>query len=120
MASNPNLSNATRPRAAVVTSISDQRNQERARTRAFIIDWVFALMFYDLRHYAQHPIHDGMDSANSGPALIDVVTDPNALSMPSHISADQLKGFGLTMMKLVLSNHIDEVVETAEANIRQM
>ena len=32
--------------------------------------------------------------AHSGPALIDVVTDPNALSLPSHISADQVVGFG--------------------------
>src|SRR5262249_52069109 len=29
---------------------------------------------------------------HSGPVLIDVVTDPNALSMPSHITADQVKG----------------------------
>jgi pyruvate dehydrogenase (quinone) len=56
----------------------------------------------------------------SGPALIDVVTDPNALSMPSHISADQVKGFGITMMKLVLSGHIDEVIETVEGNIRHI
>ena len=57
---------------------------------------------------------------HSGPALIDVVTDPNALSMPSHISADQVEGFGIAMMKLVLSGHIDEVVDTVEANIRQV
>src|SRR5208283_5240631 len=31
---------------------------------------------------------------HSGPALVDVVTDPNALSLPSHISADQVVGFG--------------------------
>jgi pyruvate dehydrogenase (quinone) len=55
-----------------------------------------------------------------GPALIDVVTDPNALSMPSHITADQVKGFGLTMMKLILSGHVDEVVETVEGNIRHI
>lgn len=67
-------------------------------------------------------VRSGLKQAleHSGPALIDVVTDPNALSMPSHISADQVKGFGLTMMKLVLSGHIDEVVETLEANIRQI
>ncbi|HTS35784.1 MAG TPA: pyruvate dehydrogenase [Candidatus Solibacter sp.] len=55
-----------------------------------------------------------------GPALIDVVTDPNALSMPSHISADQVEGFGVAMMKLVLSGHIDEVVDTIQGNIRQV
>jgi pyruvate dehydrogenase (quinone) len=55
-----------------------------------------------------------------GPALIDVVTDPNALSLPPHITAEQVEGFGIAMMKLVLSGHIDEVVETVEANIRQI
>jgi pyruvate dehydrogenase (quinone) len=54
-----------------------------------------------------------------GPALIDAVTDPNALSMPPHITAEQVKGFGVAMMKLALSGHIDEVVDTVEANIRQ-
>jgi pyruvate dehydrogenase (quinone) len=57
---------------------------------------------------------------HSGPALIDVVTDPNAVSLPSHISADQVVGFGLTMGKLVLSGRIDEVVDTIEANIRNI
>ncbi|MFY9841978.1 MAG: pyruvate dehydrogenase [Terriglobales bacterium] len=58
--------------------------------------------------------------AHSGPALIDVVTDPNAVSLPSHISADQVVGFGLTMGKLILSGRIDEVVDTIEANIRHI
>jgi pyruvate dehydrogenase (quinone) len=57
---------------------------------------------------------------HSGPALIEVVTDPNALPMPPHISADQVEGFGLAMMKLVLSGHVDEVVDTMEANIRHI
>jgi pyruvate dehydrogenase (quinone) len=55
---------------------------------------------------------------HSGPALIDVVTDPNALSLPSHVEPAMVVGFGLTMGKLVLSGHIDEVVDTIEGNIR--
>jgi pyruvate dehydrogenase (quinone) len=57
---------------------------------------------------------------HAGPALIDVVTDPNAVSLPSHISPDQVVGFGLTMGKLVLSGHIDEVVDSIETNIRHI
>jgi pyruvate dehydrogenase (quinone) len=57
---------------------------------------------------------------HSGPALIDVITDPNALSLPSHITAEQVEGFALTMGKLVLSGQVDEVVETVEANLRQV
>jgi pyruvate dehydrogenase (quinone) len=55
-----------------------------------------------------------------GPALIDAVTDPNALSMPPHITAEQVRGFGVAMMKVALSGHIDEVVDTVEANIRNI
>jgi pyruvate dehydrogenase (quinone) len=67
-------------------------------------------------------ISSGLKKAlqHSGPALIDVVTDPNAVSLPSHMTADQVVGFGLTMGKLVLSGHIDEVVDTIETNIRHI
>ena len=57
---------------------------------------------------------------HSGPALIDVVTDPNAVSLPSHIEPHMVTGFGLTMGKLVLSGRVDEVVDTIEANIRHI
>jgi len=56
----------------------------------------------------------------SGPALVDVVTDPNAVSLPSHIEPEQVVGFGLTLGKLVLAGHIDEVVDTIETNIRHV
>jgi len=67
-------------------------------------------------------ISSGLKKAleHSGPALIDVVTDPNAVSLPSHITPEQVIGFGITMGKLVLSGRIDEVVESIEANIRHI
>ena len=55
---------------------------------------------------------------HSGPALIDVVTDANALSIPSHADRSQAVGFALAMGKLVLSGNIEEVVATVEGNIR--
>src|SRR6204780_4111224 len=55
---------------------------------------------------------------HSGPALIDVVTDPNALSIPSHADRSQAVGFALAMGKMVLSGNIEEVVSTIEGNIR--
>jgi pyruvate dehydrogenase (quinone) len=61
-----------------------------------------------LKKALQHP----------GPALIDVVTDPNALSIPSHADWSQAVGFALAMGKLVLSGNIEEVVATIEGNIR--
>ncbi len=56
--------------------------------------------------------------AHKGPALIDVVTDPNALSLPPKTEFKQAKGFALAMGKLVLSGHGDEVLDTIKANIR--
>jgi pyruvate dehydrogenase (quinone) len=53
-----------------------------------------------------------------GPALIDVVTDPNALSIPSHADRSQAVGFALALGKMVLSGNIEEVVDTVEGNIR--
>jgi pyruvate dehydrogenase (quinone) len=61
-----------------------------------------------LKKALQHP----------GPALIDVVTDPNALSIPSHADRSQAVGFALAMGKMVLSGNIEEVVATIEGNIR--
>jgi pyruvate dehydrogenase (quinone) len=56
--------------------------------------------------------------AHPGPALVDVVTDPNALSLPPHLTVKQASGFALAMAKLTLSGHIDEVVDTIESNLR--
>jgi pyruvate dehydrogenase (quinone) len=61
-----------------------------------------------LKKALQHP----------GPALIDVVTDPNALSIPSHADRSQAVGFALAMGKMILSGNIEEVVDTIEGNIR--
>src|SRR6202042_3938691 len=55
---------------------------------------------------------------HKGPALIDVVTDANALSIPSHADKSQAVGFALAMGKMVLSGNIEEVVATIEGNIR--
>jgi pyruvate dehydrogenase (quinone) len=58
--------------------------------------------------------------AHPGPALIDVVTDPNALSIPSHADRSQAVGFALAMGKMILSGNIEEVVATIERNVRRV
>lgn len=55
-----------------------------------------------------------------GPALIDFVTDPLALSVPPSITMDQVKGFALTSGKLVLGGETEEVWDLAKRNIRDM
>ena len=58
--------------------------------------------------------------AHPGPVLVDVVTDPNALSLPPHVTVKQAAGFALAMAKLTLSGHVDEVVDTIESNLRNI
>lgn len=55
-----------------------------------------------------------------GPALIDFVTDPRALSLPPKISLDQVKGFALTSGKLAFGNDTAEVWELAKSNARDL
>jgi len=52
---------------------------------------------------------------HDGPVLVDAITDPNAFSLPPHITADQMTGFALSMGKLVLSGHVDEVLDTVRS-----
>lgn len=58
--------------------------------------------------------------ARSGPVLVDLVTDPNALSMPPHISPEQVKGFALAATKVVLSGGVGRMLEMARSNLRNI
>ncbi|MFJ4096535.1 pyruvate dehydrogenase [Kitasatospora sp. NPDC089913] len=55
-----------------------------------------------------------------GPALVDVVTDPNALSVPPHITAAQLKGFALAAGRTVLSGGVGRMIDLARSNLRNI
>ena len=58
--------------------------------------------------------------AREGPALIEFVTDPNALSMPPSITADQIKGFALAASKIVLDGGVGRMIELARSNLRNI
>jgi pyruvate dehydrogenase (quinone) len=58
--------------------------------------------------------------AHPGPALVDVVTDPNALSIPPHITPAQVKGFALAASKVVLTGGVGKMIELARANLRNI
>jgi pyruvate dehydrogenase (quinone) len=58
--------------------------------------------------------------AHPGPALVDLVTDPNALSLPPHISGAQLTGFALAATKVVLSGGVGRMLELARSNLRNI
>ncbi|OAN36581.1 ubiquinone-dependent pyruvate dehydrogenase [Microbacterium sp. H83] len=57
--------------------------------------------------------------AHDGPALLDVVTERQELSMPPAIEAAQVKGFALYAIRTVMSGKGDELLDLARANWRQ-
>ncbi|MFL1426487.1 MULTISPECIES: pyruvate dehydrogenase [unclassified Nocardiopsis] len=52
--------------------------------------------------------------------LVDVVTDPNALSIPSRITADQVAGFALSAGRTVLQGGVGSMVDLARSNLRNI
>lgn len=58
--------------------------------------------------------------AADGPALVDIVTDPRALSLPPAITGEQMRGFALAMSKIVLTGGAGEAVAMARSNLRHL
>ncbi|QPF85919.1 ubiquinone-dependent pyruvate dehydrogenase [Bradyrhizobium genosp. L] len=55
--------------------------------------------------------------AHDGPAVLDVVTATQELSMPPTITLEQVKGFSLWVLRAVMSGRGDEVVDLAKTNL---
>ncbi len=58
--------------------------------------------------------------AHPGPALVDLVTDPRALSLPPKITRKQVAGFTAAMSKEVLGGGLGEVMAMARSNLRNV
>jgi pyruvate dehydrogenase (quinone) len=57
---------------------------------------------------------------HKGPALVDVVTDPNALSIPPKIKKDMVTGFALSASKVVLDGGVGRMLQMARSNLRNV
>jgi pyruvate dehydrogenase (quinone) len=55
-----------------------------------------------------------------GPALVDLVTDPNALSMPPQLTAAQVRGFALAATRTVLDGGVGKMIDLARSNLRNI
>jgi len=58
--------------------------------------------------------------AHDGPAILDVVTERQELSIPPAISREQAKGFALFAIRTVLSGRGSELIDLARTNMRQV
>jgi pyruvate dehydrogenase (quinone) len=55
--------------------------------------------------------------SHPGPALVEVVVDRQELALPPSIKLDQVKGFGLFMMKAVINGRGSEVIDLLKTNL---
>jgi pyruvate dehydrogenase (quinone) len=58
--------------------------------------------------------------AHPGPSLVELITDPKALSIPPKISGSQVIGFATAMSKVVLNRGAGEAVSMARSNLRNI
>lgn len=58
--------------------------------------------------------------AHDGPVLVDIVTDPDALSLPPNFDWAMIKGFTESAVKTVLDGGIGNMVELARSNLRNI
>ena len=58
--------------------------------------------------------------AHDGPVLVSVFTNPQALAMPPKMEFDQMKGYALSMSKMILSGRMDEVLDMVKTNYKHM
>jgi pyruvate dehydrogenase (quinone) len=58
--------------------------------------------------------------SHPGPALVDLVTDPNAMSIPPHITGAQVKGFAVAASKIVLTGGVGRMLDLARSNVRNI
>jgi pyruvate dehydrogenase (quinone) len=55
--------------------------------------------------------------ATPGPALLDAVVEPDALSLPAHVSFGEAEGFSLSFAKQALNGNLDDVIQTVKRNV---
>ncbi|WP_407563970.1 pyruvate dehydrogenase [Streptomyces sp. 184] len=58
--------------------------------------------------------------AAKGPALIELITDSNALSIPSRITLEQVRGFALAAGRTVLEGGVGTMLDLARSNLRNI
>ncbi|WP_069658531.1 hypothetical protein [Arcticibacter eurypsychrophilus] len=60
------------------------------------------------------------DKITEGPALVNILTDPNALAMPPKTDFTQMKGFATSMTKMMFNGEVDEVIAIIKSNFKHI
>ena len=67
-------------------------------------------------------VREGLTQALTAakPVVVDVVTDPNALSMPPNITVQQIRQFAMAAGKTVLAGGVGKMLDMARSNLRNV
>lgn len=67
-------------------------------------------------------VYEGITEAlkHNGPVIVEIKTNPNALAMPPKIEWEQIKGFSLSVGKMMLSGRLDEAMQTLKSNYKHL
>ena len=101
--------------AGIVTFATDLDNPSFAEVAR-------AVGLHGVRVEQPAELEDGLREAlaHKGPALVEVMTEPQELSIPPNITLDQMKGFTLYAARSIFSGNGNEVVQLAKSNLRQL
>jgi pyruvate dehydrogenase (quinone) len=58
--------------------------------------------------------------SHAGPVLVNIMTNPESLSMPPKIEWEQMKGYALSMGKMMLGGRMDEVMDMVRSNYKHL
>ena len=81
-----------------------------------------AMGFKGITIHEPSGIKDAIQEAfhEKGPVLLNIMTNPASLAMPPRIEWEQVKGYALSMSKLILGGRMDEVIDTVRANYKHL
>lgn len=81
-----------------------------------------ALGMFSVRVEDPRRIADAYRAAftHNGPALVELITDPNALSIPPEVTKAQVFGFATAMSRIVMNGGAGEAVSMARSNLRNI
>jgi pyruvate dehydrogenase (quinone) len=58
--------------------------------------------------------------AKNEPVLVNIMTNPSSLAMPPKIEWEQIKGYALSMSKLMLGGRMDDALDMIKSNYKHM
>ncbi|PPK98936.1 thiamine pyrophosphate-dependent enzyme [Parapedobacter indicus] len=81
-----------------------------------------AMGFKSVTINSHQSLYDDLSEAleHNGPVIIDIKTNPHALAMPPKVEWEQLKGFTLSVGKMMLSGRMDEAMQTLKSNYKHL